>query len=1135
MGCWMSLGLADPQLVRPSQAESRLDRAIVAIRVDQKGTSYIINQEMHPLLEEILQAARLNRTSYFYNVTGLTASALPPPPIPMREEKRDSQIGGRVPAPSKVLMEALLHEINAEKKGQKGDWMTVHQGDGSIRVEDVTQQVLSKATSKIQATTPTNHRQASRYERPSAAVRQTSPIPATGSTKSVPVYVMSHRSTTPEPFVSQKSPFVRPAPVKSTDQIPVYTLGQRMPPEADSQMMDPKPTTMQAAKLRAVSESSSESRLRTEASAPDAKLRAIDESADEDQDLYEYVYEDEEEEEEENEPSTASTSAPSSSTSAATTTTVTTKPTSATTKTKLNVQSGYAKVGTTIRPSTSAERMATRPMNTSATTQISLTPLPQGVHFIPFAAKNDSGLLVFSKNVSIASSTALPEFVIQSGSSASSTKPSFDLGSFLVQMGEVTSDLIRPNLFRRKPEAPATRKPPPPGPKGSVHNINRPAILSAFARPSADISAPYRRHGAINPPRRRPPSPPQHPQFADRVPGGRPPSADPHWNRPTGRPLTADEKHTPRPGEDHSIPVVQITEDPGEMDIITAPNVWNLIVSSSLTGQSKDSRQIATNGTHYGYVIDGAEEYDGPQLSRTDLELDDGAGVDALIPHQDSPSRLGLALETTTEEKAETRKPGGMVNPKDVMRFDFKDVIDTQDETSEEEPEDYSYEYYEDEYDPEENNSTTAASSTTTGSIRKPKPFPYGVNSGDLSDVESDEQDAEAAEEEGHEHVHEDEMEGVGGVFPEVISNSVRRVGLPVENGESSEHPQTTPEEPREVFRIEEAINALDKKLTLVPVDVDVVVNQTIDTPPGGSKTGGISGETLAYLLIGTLGGLSLLFLCVVGLTIRCRQRRFRFRTFLSRSSAESQSASRPGSQAASRAGSRRSSASQRMANQTQNLPEGEVATHKLGSWFTGRHSLGQSSTSKRLRSEMALPATHSAGSTVGSVSGKKVTRAYFTDGRTGSTRDLVTSGSSDSSNPGTPDAGSNVRHSWLHTSYKDRGQSTAELMDVPYYIVNEEDASDGERPRSANATVRLQSHVRPASSEQPPELPPKRRTSSSAVLQVDPNSLVDPMGSHITLQTEASGGQLDSVSNTPRYGGNNSESYWLNVDERLI
>ena len=123
-------------------------------------------------------------------------------------------------------------------------------------------------------------------------------------------------------------------------------------------------------------------------------------------------------------------------------------------------------------------------------------------------------------------------------------------------------------------------------------------------------------------------------------------------------------------------------------------------------------------------------------------------------------------------------------------------------------------------------------------------------------------------------------MEGVGVVFPKVISNSVRRVGLPVENGESAEHPQTTPEEPREVFRIEEAIKALDKKLTLVLVDVDDVVN----TPPGGSKTGGISGETLAYLLIGTLGGLSLLFLFVVGLTIRCRQRRFRFRTLLSRS-----------------------------------------------------------------------------------------------------------------------------------------------------------------------------------------------------------------------------------------------------------
>jgi hypothetical protein len=193
----------------------------------------------------------------------------------------------------------------------------------------------------------------------------------------------------------------------------------------------------------------------------------------------------------------------------------------------------------------------------------------------------------------------------------------------------------------------------------------------------------------------------------------------------------------------------------------------------------------------------------------------------------------------------------------------------------------------------------------------------------------------------------------------------------------------------------------------------------------------------------------------------------------------------------------------------------------------------------------VALPRTtpNTPGGRASSSGNKTVTtRAYFTDGRTGSTRDLITtnssttSASSDTSGAETPDVHSPEsprtphRNSWLHTSYsmKDRGNSLSELRDSSYYCLTrdqgDEVSSDGERPRSTSATVRSPlHHFRSAEGLDsiesiPPDLPPKRQQQQQRFSMGDSMSTVDPMGSHLTIQTEAS-----------------VTSNWGSVEDRLI
>lgn len=102
----------------PAGPVDRSDRAIVTIRVDQKGSSYIIHPELSRLeAEALLAAGRLsgNRTgSFFYNVTGLTAAAAEELALAARSTGAYQTPSSTSPA-SRLFLEALLQEINADQ------------------------------------------------------------------------------------------------------------------------------------------------------------------------------------------------------------------------------------------------------------------------------------------------------------------------------------------------------------------------------------------------------------------------------------------------------------------------------------------------------------------------------------------------------------------------------------------------------------------------------------------------------------------------------------------------------------------------------------------------------------------------------------------------------------------------------------------------------------------------------------------------------------------------------------------------------------------------------------------------------------------------------------------------------------
>jgi len=640
-----------------------------------------------------------------------------------------------------------------------------------------------------------------------------------------------------------------------------------------------------------------------------------------------------------------------------------------------------------------------------------------------------------------------------------------DGGSILSSLFAGTSS--NKNRVGRPPSSarPASARPPPggdprpgsgrPGPpyplptgpqRGSVHNLDRPALFSNFNRPVSSTGL-------------APSPPPPHPQ----------------------RPFR------PTPGDDE------------EPEIVTAPSTWNMIVSSSLTGQASPPKPALPSGQlshRAGYVIDAAEE--SPEPSDNGNSPPVAIAEDGLLQHQDSPSRLGIAIDYDT---APPKKSGSAE----------------------------SGDYYED-YEDYPVSPVAIPRNKTRGG-----PPPYGVNLGDLS--ESDEHiPPSILPSASAEH----ELEGFGAAFPELVGNGIRK------RPSSTTRPPVTrkPTTSASPTVVDQAIDAYDKRFRTVEVDsVSMPVNTTTlptneDKSSNNGKINVTSGSGLTYLLIGILGGISLLFFCAVGLTIRCRKRRFRFTTFTTMlrrrggMNIDEESSVTGGSPTPNSVSARRIANQQ--AVMSANSKEAEVSTHKLGSWFTGRNSMsslhshqaGQES-ARKLRSEMALP---SALSTVGTASGKRiVTRAYFTDGRTGSTRDLVTSASDTSggSTPGTPGPPHRQlpdRKSWLHSSYtKDRGNSLNELRDSSFYCISAAAApttggssDEAERPRSASATVRSPIHHFRASGRSqlrlqdslescaPPDLPPKRRSSH----HLD-SVTVDPMGSHLTLATDADGSVL--------------------------
>lgn len=911
-------------------------------------------------------------------------------------------------------------------------------------------------------------------------------------------------------------------------------------------------------------------------------LRSIESSPEEEQ-FYDEEYYDEEEEEEgpQGPPSTI----------AQTSTTTTPQPTRVS-QTEVSVPAGISyiplhksgntstviimsKLNSTTRPATPTPvkpalpaEVVVRTSSTSLASSTVATTTPAAVTLTGSAVENKSAN-------SISTSTAKP--------------PGFDLAQFLVRVaGEASDYLLSPpgsgallssaaavaavaaENKRRKDNSNAQNQGvvhpirmtdsglavPPPPQRGSVHNLNRPALFSAFNRPQSN---------APQPPLRRLDQPLNFPQHAA---GFRPEAG--HHVRPNTDALIP----LYSTGDADGSAIVRVTEQPGEGDqpeVITAPNHWNMVVSSSLmgAGQKEHSGKMSHR---LGYVID-----------------EDEVIGDGLLGHQDSPSRLGVAIDYDDHRhRPSPHSPHQHQSSQQQGHDDYEEYEDYEDDS-------YADSSHNRPTIPASASSPTASASTKipvhNGAHHGRPPFPYGVNLGDLSEDDTTPRPAAVSATAGTQTQDDStEMEGFGAVFPELISNSVRRTGVAGTQQPTTKRVQPSTRRPVAAWRpaqvlstVDQAIDAFDTKFKSVEVhETDLPVNTTTvsaDSVDAGSGAGtsGLSGASLTYLLIGTLGGLSLLFFCAVGLTIRCRKRRFRtFSTFAAALGVGGRRQDEESSDVGSPTPNSIAAGRRRLANQqlaagstvtTENMKEcSEVATHKLGSWFTGRNSinslhshaagLGSTATARKLRGEMALPSgTISGAAATTSVSGRKViTRAYFTDGRTGSTRDLITaaaSSESDSSLTTTPPESRRLGgNSWLHTSFscKDRGNSVSELRDSSYYCVTGQTTTDSsggsenERPRSATNTVRSPvHHFRTAQDSMvtddedqppplPPDLPPKRSRSSIGLNNPNETSsmTVDPMGSHITLQTEASGRRSMERPAT---------SYWgaTSVEDRLI
>lgn len=1178
-----AIGSAEPERVT-----DRSDRAIFTIRVDQKGSSYIIHPDLSRMeAEALLMANRSNSTSFFYNVTGLAADADAGRASPYETTASAS------PA-SKLLLEALLHNINADKSLTKPIEQStarhteyvVHNGD-AISVEDVTHKVFHAATNRVSIQ---HHPMANKPEQliPSSLIKAP---PRTSSTST------THRTT-----------LTSPAKIATRPTLPAETTTSKKPttpPTTSRRTTTPSTTTEKVTTPSTTTKQTTTTTTTTSTSRPeDPNLRLIDSAPEEEQEFYDEEYEDEYEEE---------------TTPTVATTRATTGPTTVAVASINNV----TKTSST-RP---AEPV---PPTTEKVSRVTYIPLT--------SVTNKNGILLLAKMNATIPPVRLPEFVVKTGPSENTgtpvsssdlvtksaestpissstttststttvtTTPSttkstkqFDLAQFLVRVaGEATHLLMESSIPSSSPKPPMENGPqrnipsiidgsifgtlfasdrsrqeaaenrqrvrpsrpdspfilgeipptPPPQRSGSVHNLNRPGLFSAFNQP-----------------------PVAHPKSAASQRNGQHPAA--HL-RPI-RPVQQPEKHVRpeevvhQPNTDALIPfypssglpiaagIVRVTEPP-EVDVITAPSQWNLIVKSSLTstGQKTPNRVPvpSTSLSHrHGYIIDEAETAVEATRAPEAPEFMDSVAGDGLLQHQDSPSRLGVAIDYDqpqsssgiAESKFETIHPpaGSLVSPNpgsDYLSYeDYEDYAEVKEAPATDRTPKPTTPVFVDRRNPPRYPSRPGAP------IFKP-PFPYGVNLGDLTDSKEEISPVPAYPAPGIIGSSE-ELEGFGAAFPEVISNSVRRAGPPASIPSTTPIPTSQPprqyldvEERRpEVYHTEQAIDVFDKKFRTVEVDSDFVNTTTIPHDElDHSSSSELSGAALTYILIGTFGGLSLLFLCAVGITIRCRKRRFMFSTFTTtlmrrsdqrRVDEESQSGS-PNVQSGRRL------ANQQLAAGSGGKEGGDVATHKLGSWFTGRNSMSslhggsQVTGSRKLRAEVALPRTTP--NTPGRSSAKVVTRAYFTDGRTGSTRDLITSttASSESSgsetpvhSPGSPHPPD--RNSWLHTSYKDRGNSLSDLRDSPFYCIAQADgaSSDGERPRSTSATVRSPLHHFRSSEDldsidpTPPDLPPKRQHRFSVG---DSMSGVDPMGSHLTIQTEA------SVTN----------NWGTSVDDRLI
>ena len=1159
----------------------RADKSIFTIRVDQKGSSYIIHPDLSRLeAEALLMASRANSTSFFYNVTGLTGDSA--------EEGRTSP--NFQTTSSSKLLEALLNNIKTSTPPmvpspdqatarQDTEWI-VHNGD-AISVEDVTHKVFHAATNRVSAQQHQSHHHHHHHHPLLAAIPM-----AHKPEQLIPSSLVKARPPPPHGVVglSTSTTHSTSRPIdKRMGAIPPLPVRAQQPTSAPRPL---RPVTTTTVTRRTTTPSTATTVKRVE----DPNLRAIHSPPEEEQQFYDEEYEYEEEEE------------PTSTTQ---------KSTKTTTKLSRVVPTKKAIIVT----------IPSRPLPSTSTEKVS----PVGMAYIPLnsVVANKNGILTLSKiNTTLPPLTTwrLPEYTVKTGgtslggnsvnssslitktepmtSSSSTTKPtttttttkpttiklkstteSFDLADFFARVaGEAGEMLMEPSipaastkpnsessilgaLFsssdkKRKDEKvpekeirPQSGRPNgnhrPPQRSGSVHNLNRPGLFSAF-----------------NPP-------PIHPESTHRG------KQDHYQKFPVGnggfRPMEPgkygrnDETgHHTKPNTDALIPlysspdspavtgIVGVTEPSGEVDVITAPSQWNLIVKSSLTSSSDkiktqpDVPVPAVSLSHrYGYIIDEVESSEG---SDSAASQSDSLGGDGLLQHQDSPSRLGVAIDYDSPKTASgvaAKSPPAAGSPSS----DYVSYEDYEDYAEEPQPE------------PAVVNQTTLSSSfdrrkliipdaeTTTAPPSKLPPLPYGVfNLGDLEEEPSPSPGASSSE----------EMEGFGAAFPELISNSVRRLGAPTSlptnpprGDEPPRHYLDVEEKRPEVFQSEQAIDAYDKKFRTVEVDSATANTTTIPHDSGAvhsnSGSNELSGAALTYILIGTFGGLSLLFLCAVGITIRCRKRRFMFSTF-----ATSMMRRRGGQDLESQSGSPNALAGRRIANQTlatgsisKGEAAGEAATHKLGSWFTGRNSMSSlhggsqvSRGTRKLRSEVALPRTTPNTPGRASSSGSKTvtTRAYFTDGRTGSTRDLITTNSSttgDSSGAETPVQSAESprtphRNSWLHTSYsmKDRGNSLSELRDSSYYCLTRDQAdevsSDGERPRSTSATVRSPLHHFRSSDgldsieSIPPDLPPKRQQQRFSM--GDSMSVVDPMGSHLTIQTEAS-----------------ATSNWGSVEDRLI